>query len=93
MMSEAVKSGDIDKFMQEQMKYNIEVRDVVDAQSFNQSLIFSAIAIPDEEQTIKMITILIQLGVDFHQKDNLKQTPLFYAARDGKCKVIQFLIE
>ena len=40
-----------------------------------------------------MITILIQLGVDFHQKDNLKQTPLFYAARDGKCKLIQFLIE
>ena len=30
MMSEAVKSGDIDKFMQDQMKYNIEVRDVVD---------------------------------------------------------------
>ena len=93
MMSEAVKSGDIDKFMQEQMKYNIEVRDVVDIQSFNQSLIFSAAAIADEEQSIKMITILIQLGVDFHQKDNLKQTPLFYAARDGKVKLIQFLVE
>ena len=54
------------------MKYNIEVRDVVDVASFNQSLIFSAAAIADEEQAIKMMTILIQLGVDFHQKDNLK---------------------
>ena len=35
MMSEAVKSGDIDRFMQEQMKYNIEVRDVVDISQFN----------------------------------------------------------
>ena len=59
MMSDAVKSGDIDRFMQEQMKYNIEVRDVVDISQFNQSLIFSAAAIPDEEQAIKMITILI----------------------------------
>ena len=75
------------------MKYNIEVRDVVDVSQFNQSLFFSTVAIPEEEQAIKMITILIQLGVDFHQKDNLKQTPMFYAARDGKCKLLQFLIE
>jgi len=33
------------------------------------------------------------LGVDLHQKDNLKQTPLYYACRDGKTKVIQFLVE
>ena len=35
MMIEAVKSGGIDRFMQEQMKYNIEVRDVIDNMSFN----------------------------------------------------------
>ena len=92
-MSEAVKSGDIDRFMQEQMKYNIEVRDVIDNMLFNQSLIFSAVSINDEEQAIKMIEILIKLGVDFAQKDNLKQSPLFYAAKDGKLKLIQFMIE
>lgn len=74
--------------MHEQMKYNIEVRDVTDIGSFCQNLIFNAVMIQDEESAIRMIHILIQLGVDLYQKDNLKQTPLYYAARDGKLKVI-----
>ena len=50
-------------------------------------------AIPDQDKAIEMITILVQLGVDLYQKDNLKQTPLFYASRDGKVKVMQLLLE
>mgnify|MGYP000945807790 CR=1 FL=1 len=69
------------------MKYNIEVRDVVDYGQFNQNLHFSAVMIPDEENAIKMINVLIQLGVDIHNRDNLLQTPLYYVARDGKSKV------
>lgn len=79
--------------MQKQMTYNLEVRDVVDQGQFNQNLHFSALTAPDEEQAVKMMGVLVQLGVDLNQKDNLKQSPLFYAARDGKCKIIQFLIE
>lgn len=41
------------------MKYNIEVRDVVDNGQFNQNLFFSAIMIADEEMAIKMINVLI----------------------------------
>jgi ankyrin repeat protein len=37
--------------------------------------------------------ILLESGVDMFQKDNLKQTPLFYTCRDGKIKLAQFLIE
>lgn len=40
-----------------------------------------------------MIKVLIQYGVDVTQKDNLKQSPLYYTARDGKIKLCQFLIE
>ena len=39
------------------------------------------------------MTNLIESGVDVLQKDSLKQTPLFYASRDGKAKVAQFLVE
>ena len=39
------------------------------------------------------MTMLIESGVDLFQKDNLKQTPLFYACRDGKPKLVQFLVE
>lgn len=40
-----------------------------------------------------MTTKLIRLGVDPNQKDALQQTPLYYASRDGKLKIIQFLID
>lgn len=39
------------------------------------------------------MTELIQKGIDPCHKDNLKQTPLYYAARDGKLKVAKFLID
>jgi hypothetical protein len=46
------------------------------------------VAIADEEVAIQFMEILIESGVDLFFKDNLKQTPVFYAARDGKCKLI-----
>lgn len=52
--------------------YNIEVRDVKDIEHFNQNLVFSSIYIQNEEVVIKMMTVLIQMGVDMFQKDNLK---------------------
>ena len=54
---------------------------------------FAAVLIHDEEASIKMMTELIENGVEPHHRDSLKQTPMFYAARDGKLKVIQFLID
>jgi ankyrin repeat protein len=92
-MIDLVKSGDIEAVLSKQQVYNIEVRDVTDIGQFNQNLVFSSVFIQNEEQIIKMMTVLIQMGVDLFQKDNLKQTSLYYACRDGKCKVIQFLVE
>ena len=41
---EAAKTGDIDKFTQEYLKYGFEVRDVMtDLPKFKQNLIFAAI--------------------------------------------------
>ena len=38
-----------------------------------------------------MINVLVELGIDAVREDSLKQTPLFYAAREGNAKVIDFL--
>ena len=38
-----------------------------------------------------MISVLVEMGIDPVKEDSLKQTPLFYAAREGNAKVIEFL--
>lgn len=42
---------------------------------------------------IELCTELIRQGVDPQHKDNLKQTPLYYAVRDGGLKVAKFLMD
>jgi len=76
----------------ELLKTNVEVREVKDTAQFNQSLLFSAIQGPDENKCLKMIEVLCKLGVDIHQKDDLKQSPLFYACKAGFNKIIRVLV-
>jgi serine/threonine-protein phosphatase 6 regulatory ankyrin repeat subunit C len=40
-----------------------------------------------------MLELVVSMGCDLHQKDNLKQTPLFYAARSGHCQLISLLLQ
>lgn len=94
MFIEDVKSGDLQKFNQTCSNYHVELRDIIsDPPTFCQNLLFAATAIPNEDLAIQFSTLLIESGVDLFQKDNLKQTPLFYASRDGKPKLVQFLVE
>ena len=39
-----------------------------------------------------MIKVLIELGVDSKKEDTLKQTPLFYACRQGNAAAIEYFI-
>ena len=39
-----------------------------------------------------MIKVLVELGVNPQKEDTLKQTPIFYAAREGITEAIEFLI-
>jgi ankyrin repeat protein len=94
ILIEAVKSGDLQKFNLECSNYHVELRDILsDPATFSQNLLFAATAIQNEDTAIHFMTLLIESGVDLFQKDNLKQTPLFYAARDGKIKLVQFFVE
>lgn len=92
-LKEVCKTGNVESFLAEANKYDVELRDVQDLSQFKQNLIFSAICAPDEDQAIAMIKLLVERGIDILQKDTLNQTPLYYAARDGKLKLIQLLIE
>lgn len=94
IMIEAVRSGDLNRFNIERSNYHVELRDIIsDPASFSQNLLFAATAIPDEDAALRIIEILIESGVDLQQKDSLKQTPLYYCARDGKSKLVQFFVE
>lgn len=92
-MSEAVKTGDVDHFLNEASSIDFEIRDVIDVGQFKQNLVFSAITIQDEDKAIAMIKALVEKGVDLLARDTLNQTPLYYASRDGKTKLIQVLVE
>jgi len=39
-----------------------------------------------------MVKVLVEMGVDPLKEDALKQTPIFYAAREGNEAVINYLI-
>ena len=93
-MIEAVKSGDLNRFNIERSNYHVELRDIIsDPASFSQNLLFATTLIPDEDAAIRFCEILLESGVDLEQKDSLKQSPLYYVARDGKAKMVQFFVE
>eukprot|EP01017_Pseudomicrothorax_dubius_P027379 TRINITY_DN3145_c0_g5_i1.p1 TRINITY_DN3145_c0_g5~~TRINITY_DN3145_c0_g5_i1.p1 ORF type:complete len:575 (+),score=82.61 TRINITY_DN3145_c0_g5_i1:309-2033(+) len=55
--------------------------------------IFYAAMVRDEDSCLEMVKLLIQYGADPRFKDNLKQTALYYLARDGKTKVLEYLLD
>lgn len=75
------------------MTHGVELRDIQDPGQFNQNLCFTACQISDERKAIEMIEFVVSMGCDLFQKDNLKQTPLYYAARAGHSQLVAILIE
>ena len=79
-----VKKGEVDEVIRIIRESNIDVTQIQDeAKNFNQSPMFAASVISDKEVAFKMIKVLIDLGISPLKEDSLKQTPLFYAAREG----------
>lgn len=75
-------------------EYGIDLGTLIDEpKNFSQSAIFSACVIKDEETSLKMCQVLMEMGADPRKDDDLKQIPLFYAAREGYSRVCRLLIE
>ena len=72
---------------------NIDVAGIVDEpRNFCQTLAFSAVVVPNKETAFEMFKALVEeFGVDPLKEDSLKQTPIFYAARDGNTNIISYL--
>ena len=89
---EKVKRGEVDGVTQLVQESNIDIANLVDEpKNFSQTPIFSACIIPDKELALRMIKMLVNFGVDPKREDSLKQTPLFYIAREGNTQAIQYL--
>ena len=73
----------------------MDISTVLDeATRFAQTPIFTACVLkePNPDTSLRMIKMLVSLGVDPKREDTLKQSPLFYACREGLSSVIDFLL-
>lgn len=77
----------------ERNKIGIDVSTLVDEANFKQNPIFSAAVIKDENAAIEMAKILTEMGVKPNMPDSLNQTALYYASREGKLNLIDFLVK
>ena len=88
-----VKKGDVEDVVQMVREYGLDIANILDeAKNFSQTPNFSACVVKGEENSLKMVEVLINLGCDPNKEDDLKQIPLFYAAREGFNKVVNLLI-
>ena len=60
---------------------------------YKQTDVFGAILLKNEEDAIQIINHLVKNGTSLTAADTLDQTALFYAARDGKKKIVDMLLE
>lgn len=90
---DAVRSGNEDSFQYELMRNKVQVRDIVDHKFYNQNLCSTILHCTDENKCLKLFQNLVSYGVDFKAIDDLKQTPLFWACKNGHSRVIRMLVE
>lgn len=87
-----VKRGEVEEVIRMVRESNIDCANLVDeTKNFSQTPIFSACIVPDKELAFKMIKVLVELGMDPIKEDSLKQTPIFYASREGNADAINYL--
>ena len=87
-----VNKGDIQAVKKMENRIGLDVQYQVEAES-GQNSIFYAVSCPDEQKAVKMTKWLATKGCKIAMIDNIGQTALFYAARDGRLSLTQCLIE
>lgn len=89
---EYVKDGNIDQIVQEHRYRGYDIGSLVDEANFKQTPMFSCALIRTDDQAVRTAKVLKDLGVKPDQPDNLNQTALYYASREGKLQLIDFLV-
>ena len=79
-----VKDGNIDQVIQEHKQHGYDMSQLLDEANYKQTPIFSTALIKSDDQAVRMARVLREMGVRPDQPDNLNQTALYYACREGK---------
>ncbi len=88
-----MKKGEVEEVIRMIKESNIDVKTLIEEpKNFSQNPIFSACIVADHEKAFRMVKALSDLGCDPRFNDSLKQTPLFYASRDGNNQIINFIV-
>ena len=88
-----VKDGNIDQVLQEHRVHNYDVGSLLDEANYKQTPMFSTSLIRNDGEAVRMARVLRELGVKPDQPDTLNQTALYYASREGKLQLIDFLVK
>ena len=78
---------------QEINRLGIDVSSIIDDTSFKQTPCFAAATVKSDEASLKIIKIFQEHGVDPSKPDNLGQTPLYYASREGNLQTMKALLD
>lgn len=65
---------------------------LLDEANYKQTPMFSTALIKNDDLAVRMAKVLREMGVRTDQPDNLNQTALYYASREGKLHLIDFLV-
>jgi len=78
--------------LQERHQAIYDISQLLDEANYKQTPMFSTSQIKSDDQAVRMAKVLRELGVKPEQPDNLNQTALYYASRDGKLHLLDYLV-
>lgn len=91
-MFETVRKGEIESVKRIEKRIGLDIQFLIDGNT-KQNANFAAMKIQDEAKAMKMVQWLVGKGCQIKLTDDLDQTCLYYAARDGKTQLVRCLIE
>lgn len=86
-MFETVRKGDIEAVKRIERRIGLDVQFLIDGNT-SQNANFAAMKIQDESDAIEMVQWLVGKGCQIKLTDDLDQTCLYYAARDGRTATV-----
>lgn len=92
MIIDKVKLGDIVGVKQDLERFSIDPKQIF-YDTYKQTPIFYATHIKDAQRCIEMTNFFIEAGVDPAYKDSLRQTAIYYAAKEGQFDMVRLLFK
>lgn len=92
VLFDIVEGGNLEQLKERASQMQVALDELYDL-PYYQTAVFRAVIIKHEQKALDMLQYLHEQGCQIDYVDFLKQTPLYYAAREGKCRLIKFLVD